>query len=258
METRRKRKLNESSASSSAFDDLSESTSQRKKRVNDIGLGRLSPVPMKKSEAEVEDESGNTKKTDLESNEQPAPRLSQGRSRPKPRNSKKEDLDADQSWAEKMHLKEYALLVWDGVGFFGSDLYKLPRLKGRKKLRWSDKCQSLRWIVVGAIAVTLLLIFAANELAQLGEEKDMVRLEQARSEFTFNLSEAVPLHLVSKFEYNDLKDWLSGREAGFETSEVLTPQKLKLAESALCPNLEVNLKELTQDQDSVFQMFCEV
>ena len=38
-------------------------------------------------------------------------------------------------------IKRYTLLLWDGLGFFGTATYKLRRLRG-KKVGWCDKFKS--------------------------------------------------------------------------------------------------------------------
>ena len=44
-----------------------------------------------------------------------------------------------ESQKNKSTIQTLALLLWDGLEFFGFDLKKVERLDGGKRMKWSDK-----------------------------------------------------------------------------------------------------------------------
>ena len=57
-------------------------------------------------------------------------------------------------------FSSYVFLLWDGLGFFGFDLLKLERLKG-KAPRWYDRFKNQRWLVLNLIITIVLTYFLA-------------------------------------------------------------------------------------------------
>lgn len=56
-------------------------------------------------------------------------------------------------------LSEYIFLFWDGLGFFGTDVTKLHRLKhpnDPNSIRWYDKFTSCQWM-----STTVIMLFIA-------------------------------------------------------------------------------------------------
>ena len=51
----------------------------------------------------------------------------------------------------------YALMLWDGLSFFGFDDTKLERLRDKKKLKMTDKCTSKRWVLVSIISTAVIV-----------------------------------------------------------------------------------------------------
>ena len=59
-----------------------------------------------------------------------------------------------------MTVREYVLMIWDGMGFFSCDETKLRRLKGAK-VGFSTKFKSYKWIFTNILLV-MLLVFVLN------------------------------------------------------------------------------------------------
>lgn len=60
----------------------------------------------------------------------------------------------------------YTLMVWDGLGFFGTDHMKLGRLKG-EKVNFCTPFKSPRGMVLTLLMVALGLGIVINEFAHL-------------------------------------------------------------------------------------------
>lgn len=69
-----------------------------------------------------------------------------------------------------VHLKTYIYLLWDGLGFFGHDDNKLPRLKGIPP-KWYDRFKNSRWIVFNIGMVFVFLIILVHQAQRIGNVK---------------------------------------------------------------------------------------
>ena len=64
-------------------------------------------------------------------------------------------------------LKEYALLIWDGMGFFGFAEYKLERLQG-KKVGFMSRFSSLRENIYYVMALIIGAFIIFSEIGEYG------------------------------------------------------------------------------------------
>ena len=60
----------------------------------------------------------------------------------------------------------YTLMLWDGLGFFGTDHAKLGRLKG-EKVNFCTKFKSPRTLIVSLVGIILGVLLLYNELKLL-------------------------------------------------------------------------------------------
>ena len=63
---------------------------------------------------------------------------------------------------KKSYLSDYALIMWDGLGFFGFDDRKIARLEG-KPVRYRDKFTSMQETPLMIIGLIVAVIIIAGE-----------------------------------------------------------------------------------------------
>ena len=63
---------------------------------------------------------------------------------------------------KKSDFSEIALIMWDGLGFFGFDDRKIPRLEG-KPVRFRDKFTSIKETPIMTIGLIVAIIIIAGE-----------------------------------------------------------------------------------------------
>lgn len=69
-------------------------------------------------------------------------------------------------------VKSYAFLVWDGLGFWGTDVTKLDRLKRGKYMRkpgWLDRFKSAEYCVTSVIFLYLAISIILYEGNRVGK-----------------------------------------------------------------------------------------
>lgn len=67
-------------------------------------------------------------------------------------------------------IKENVLMLWDGLGFFGTGLHKLDRLE-RKKFKWWHKLMSLSEILTLVTSLIIIIYIFFSEFIYLGTIK---------------------------------------------------------------------------------------
>ena len=67
-------------------------------------------------------------------------------------------------------MREYLLIMWDGMGFFGCDDTKLDRLKG-EKVEFRTKFKSKKWVTYNLTLLTIVVYVLNQELSKLGTQK---------------------------------------------------------------------------------------
>ena len=64
----------------------------------------------------------------------------------------------------------YLFLLWDGLGFFGFDDTKLPRLKGITP-KWYDRFTSKRWLLFNLTSVAIVIFILSRQVGTIGDIK---------------------------------------------------------------------------------------
>ena len=86
----------------------------------------------------------------------------------------------------------YALFYWDGIGFFGTNTAKLPRLKGAK-VTFFTKFFSADWVLVQATGFVIMLYVIISEVSRFDQFKSQaVNMELSKNQ-TYEYWEAIPL-----------------------------------------------------------------
>lgn len=67
-------------------------------------------------------------------------------------------------------LREYLLMMWDGLAFFGFDDTKLDRLKG-KEVEFKTKFKSYKWVIQNTLIVSFMLTILISQVSLLGTQK---------------------------------------------------------------------------------------
>ena len=64
----------------------------------------------------------------------------------------------------------FALMIWDGLGFFGCDHMKLGRLEG-EKVNFMTPFKSPRTLIISFLGLALMIYIIIIESRKLGEQK---------------------------------------------------------------------------------------
>ena len=67
----------------------------------------------------------------------------------------------------KKNFYGYTLMLWDGLGFFGTDYMKLGRLKG-EKVDFFTRCSSPKDLILLSLTLGVSLYFIFTEIEKLG------------------------------------------------------------------------------------------
>lgn len=81
--------------------------------------------------------------------------------------SKLAEREKDSCWST---ISSYALILWDGSGFFGLKTYKLDRIKG-KKVGFLTKCMDAEFLVSNGAWLIVILYVLISEAATYGNMK---------------------------------------------------------------------------------------
>lgn len=100
-------------------------------------------------------------------------------------------------------LYEYCLLLWDGLGFFGFDTTKLPRLKG-VKVNFCTKFKSLKWILMTLITMIIVVLVVYQEFSKLGSLKQQTISLIVKDKFWYDANRAIPLRWVHWFYIDEI------------------------------------------------------
>lgn len=68
-------------------------------------------------------------------------------------------------------MREYALMMWDGLGFFGCDNAKLGRLKG-EPVTFTSKYKDFSKLSGTLLMVAIIIYVIASQVSMIGTQKD--------------------------------------------------------------------------------------
>ena len=103
------------------------------------------------------------------------------------------------------NLKTVCLMMWDGLGFFGTGHHKLGRLRVNKiEFQWWHKCIEPTEMLILLISIGVFVYIIATEVVLIGTEKGQFSSLIPNDLYFFNASTTMPLHMVSYFEVDEL------------------------------------------------------
>ena len=92
-------------------------------------------------------------------------------------------------------------MLWDGLGFFGTDHMKLGRLQG-EKVDFCTFFKSPKTLVLSLVGLSVAIYLILTEAKKLDMPKSQtISLIETR-EYTYHFSDAIALHAGNWF-YND-------------------------------------------------------
>lgn len=78
------------------------------------------------------------------------------------------DRSGKETWKAKLY--GYTLMLWDGLGFFGTDHMKLGRLRG-EKVNFCTPFKSPRTLLLGLAGLILAIVIIVIEVEKIGKQK---------------------------------------------------------------------------------------
>ena len=103
----------------------------------------------------------------------------------------------------KQLLSKYALMIWDGVAFFGTNSGKLPRLRGQK-IGCCDKYNNCQQMSILLITLVLMIVVVTTEYEQLGDiESQHISIERGFN-LTYLIEKELPIMTTSFWSTSEL------------------------------------------------------
>ena len=99
----------------------------------------------------------------------------------------------ERTWKQLAY--ESGLIIWDGLGFFGFDETKLPRLTRGGKYYYTDKCTSIKWVLGSIAAFVVIVAVIASQVKNLGMVKSQSIQLKSQGSYSFNITEQ--MHMVA-------------------------------------------------------------
>ena len=195
------------------------------KPVNEIDMSIDETLPKRPPGSGDEN---NSKKTDLESNEVNKGSDEQSEQQPltAKRKAKESNFKNNNSWIRSNQIKELLFLLWDGVGVFDTEHYRLKRTHGVAFYSWFDKLFSLKWVFFTLLGAALTVLFIILEVQKVGTIKSQVNYDQPKQQFTFNLTDSFSAHFLTVFRPNEVNDWIRSKDSAFSPVSDLVESNL--------------------------------
>ena len=154
----------------------------------------------------------------------------------------------------RQNLYGWSLMLWDGLGFFGTDHMKLGRLKG-EKVNFFTFLKSPRSVVMSILGLALAIYIIINEGSKLGKEKSQTITLEPSQEYYYDFSDVIPLHGANWFFQNQIWDHI--RKAQLKNLDETDPKiKDKLREHPTLPE-GVTFDDLSEeDKNFVEEYLC--
>ena len=90
-------------------------------------------------------------------------------------------------------IMDNLMLLWDGIGFFGTAHHKLGRCEG-KPVHWYDKCFEPTYLIMLLISITVPTYIILTEFNELGEPKSQFSELIPQDLYRFPAHNTMPLH----------------------------------------------------------------
>lgn len=86
-------------------------------------------------------------------------------------------------------------MLWDGLGFFGTDTHKLGRNAG-KKVGWCTKFENIAWVVTTSLWLICAVWILKSKSAKLGHQKTNTLQLESEPEYNYNVRKSFNFHFV--------------------------------------------------------------
>ena len=93
-------------------------------------------------------------------------------------------------------MKRYTFLVYDGLGFWGTDVTKLDRLKRGKYHKppgWFDRFKSFQYVVTSIILIIVFGMILAHEIDRIGDITTSTLYYEKAKNVSYPATESIPL-----------------------------------------------------------------
>ena len=94
-------------------------------------------------------------------------------------------------------------MVWDGLGFFGTDHTKLGRLKG-EKVNFFTPFKSYRLLILSTVGFLIACAVIFTEFNKLGTRKSQTISLVQKDGFNYDYTDSLALHGGNWFYVNEI------------------------------------------------------
>ena len=94
-------------------------------------------------------------------------------------------------------------MLWDGLGFFGTDHYKLYRLRG-EIVNFCTPFKSIEQLICIAVGLTITIYIILTEVTKLGEQSAQTISFVRHDYYEYHYSDAIPLHAANWFYFDEI------------------------------------------------------
>lgn len=95
-------------------------------------------------------------------------------------------------------MREYMLMIWDGLGFFGFDNAKLGRLKG-EPVTFTSKYKEPTKLSISIMMIIFVVYIILSQVAKIGKQKDQQVQLVMKQLYLYPIKEALTLLIVNQW-----------------------------------------------------------
>jgi len=94
-------------------------------------------------------------------------------------------------------------MVWDGLGFFGTDHTKLGRLKG-EKVNFLTPFTSYKFLILSTVGFIIAMSVIIMEFNKLGSKKSQTISLIQKDDFKYDYTDSLALHACNWFFVSEI------------------------------------------------------
>ena len=152
------------------------------------------------------------------------------------------------------NLGGFVLMLWDGLGFFGTDHFKLRRLTG-EKVNFCTPFKSFKSVILFAIGLAITIYIIVTEVSKLGAQSAQTVSFVRSDYYEYHYSDAIPLHSANWFYFEEVVQHIRNQQLR-RNSETEKDQAGQLREYRLLPE-GIPFDELAyDDRKFIEEYFC--
>ena len=154
----------------------------------------------------------------------------------------------------KANLRGYLLMLWDGVGFFGTDHFKLGRLVG-EKVNFLTPFKSTKFVIIFGLGMLITIYILVTEISRVGNQKSQTISFVRNDYYEYHFSEAIPLLSCNWFYVDEIFTHIRNQQLK-NLEETDQEKRDKLRDHRILPE-GITFDELSYD-DRMFieEYFC--